>query len=203
MKPFRTKKFAENLLIFTDLCYNKEADGSGRCSMRFELKKWEMAFANSLAESANDVRIVSWLNEGFPNPYSLQDAEWFIGNVLSDGKAYHRAIVSDKKVIGGISAACKRGAMRFCADLGYWLAPDFWNKGLMTTAVGLFCEEMFSSSDVNRIQAEVFVPNVASCRVLEKCGFQKEGVLRQSVFKNGQFYDAAVYGLLASERGET
>lgn len=72
----------------------------------------------------------------------------------------------------------------------------------MTAAVGLFCEEMFSSSDVNRIQAEVFVPNFASCRVLEKCGFQKEGVLRQSVFKNGKFYDAAVYGLLASERGE-
>lgn len=170
--------------------------------MQFELKKWEMSFANSLAESANDVRIVRWLNEGFPNPYTLQDAERFIGNVLSDGKAYHRAIVSDEKVIGGISAACKRGAMRFCADLGYWLAPDFWNKGIMTAAVGLFCEEMFSSSDVNRIQAEVFVPNVASCRVLEKCGFQKEGVLRQSVFKNGKFYDAAVYGLLASERGE-
>lgn len=72
----------------------------------------------------------------------------------------------------------------------------------MTTAVGLFCEEMFSSSDVNRIEAVVFIPNAASCRVLEKCGFQKEGVLRQSVFKNGQFYDAAIYGLLASERGE-
>ena len=72
----------------------------------------------------------------------------------------------------------------------------------MTEAVGLFCKEIFSSTDVNRVQAEVFVPNVASCRVLEKCGFQKEGVLRQSAFKNGKFYDAAVYGLLASERGE-
>ena len=161
-----------------------------------------MSFANSLAESANDVRIVRWLNDGFPHPYTLQNAEQFIETVLSDGKAYHRAIISDKKVIGGISAACKRGAMRFCADLGYWLAPDFWSRGIMTEAVGLFCKEIFSSTDVNRVQAEVFVPNVASCRVLEKCGFQKEGVLRQSAFKNEKFYDAAVYGLLASERGE-
>ena len=98
--------------------------------MQFKLKKWEMSFANSLAESANDVRIVRWLNEGFPNPYTLQDAEWFIGNVLSDGKAYHRAIVSDEKVIGGISAACKRGAMRFCADLGYCLRRIFGIKAL-------------------------------------------------------------------------
>lgn len=170
--------------------------------MRFELKKWEISFADSLARSANDERIVCWLNDGFPHPYTLQDAERFIGNVLSDGGAYHRAIVSGENVIGGISAECKRGAMRFCAELGYWLAPDFWNKGIMTTAVGLFCEEIFSSSDVNRIEAVVFIPNAASCRVLEKCGFQKEGVLRQSVFKNGQFYDVAIYGLLASERGE-
>ena len=169
--------------------------------MQFELKNWETSFANSLAESANDVRIVRWLNDGFPHPYTLQNAEQFIANALSEG-AYHRAIISDGKVIGGISAVQKCGAMRFCADLGYWLAPDFWSRGIMTAAVGLFCREIFSSTDINRIEAVVFVPNAASCRVLEKCGFRKEGVLRQSVFKNGQFYDAAVYGLLASERGE-
>ena len=169
--------------------------------MQFELKNWETSFANSLAESANDVRIVRWLNDGFPHPYTLQNAEQFIANALSEGE-YHRAIISDGKVIGGISAVQKCGAMRFCADLGYWLAPDFWSRGIMTAAVGLFCREIFSSTDVNRIEAVVFVPNAASCRVLEKCGFRKEGVLRQSVFKNGQFYDAAVYGLLASERGE-
>ncbi len=169
--------------------------------MQFELKNWETSFANSLAESANDVRIVRWLNDGFPHPYTLQNAEQFIANALSEG-AYHRAIISDGKVIGGISAVQKCGAMRFCADLGYWLAPDFWSRGIMTAAVGLFCREIFSSTDVNRIEAVVFVPNAASCRVLEKCGFRKAGVLRQSVFKNGQFYDAAVYGLLASERGE-
>ncbi len=169
--------------------------------MQFELKNWETSFANSLAESANDVRIVRWLNDGFPHPYTLQNAEQFIANALSEG-AYHRAIISDGKVIGGISAVQKCGAMRFCADLGYWLAPDFWSRGIMTAAVGLFCREIFSSTDVNRIEAVVFVPNAASCRVLEKCGFRKEGVLRQSVLKNGQFYDAAVYGLLASERGE-
>ena len=169
--------------------------------MQFELKNWETSFANSLAESANDVRIVRWLNDGFPHPYTLQNAEQFIANALSEG-AYHRAIISDGKVIGGISAVQKCGAMRFCADLGYWLAPDFWSRGIMTAAVGLFCREIFSSTDVNRIEAVVFVPNAASCRVLEKCGFRKEGILRQSVFKNGQFYDAAVYGLLASERGE-
>ena len=169
--------------------------------MQFELKNWETSFANSLAESANDVRIVRWLNDGFPYPYTLQNAEQFIANALSEG-AYHRAIISDGTVIGGISAVQKCGAMRFCADLGYWLAPDFWSRGIMTAAVGLFSREIFSSTDVNRIEAVVFVPNAASCRVLEKCGFRKEGVLRQSVFKNGQFYDAAVYGLLASERGE-
>lgn len=98
--------------------------------MRFELKKWEISFADSLARSANDERIVCWLNDGFPHPYTLQDAERFIGNVLSDGGAYHRAIVSGENVIGGISAECKRGAMRFVPSSAIGLRRIFGIKAL-------------------------------------------------------------------------
>ena len=168
--------------------------------MNVELKEWKRTDAASLAESANDSRIVTWLNEGFPYPYTLQDAEKFIGQVLSDDLSIQRAIVAQGKVIGGIGAGRKRGALRYCAELGYWLSPPFWNRGIMTDAVRTFCREVFESTQISRLQAMVFAPNAASCRVLEKCGFQREGTLRQCVWKGGRCYDAVLYGLLAPKK---
>ncbi len=168
--------------------------------MDFELRKWDPSFAASLAESANDARIGRWLNEGFPYPYTLRDAEEFIGSALADELSVHAAVVCGEKVIGGIAAGRKRGALRHCAELGYWLAPEYWGKGVMTQAVRAFCGRVFSQTDIVRIQALVFSPNAASCRVLEKCGFRKEGVLCKSAFKNGQYFDTAIYALLAPEK---
>ena len=164
--------------------------------MDFELLQWELSLVPSLAESANDARITLWLNEGFPNPYTLEDAERFIDAAQKDSRAFHRAIVSEGKVLGGIDLAFNRGAMRYGADLGYWLTPACWGRGIMTEAVRRFCGTAFAETDICRIQAEVFAPNAASLRVLEKCGFCREGVKRRSVFKNGEFYDSIVMALI-------
>ena len=168
--------------------------------MDVELREWNRTDAASLAESANDSRIATWLNEGFPYPYTLQDAEKFIEQVLSDDLSIQRAIVAEGKVVGGIGAGRKRGALRYCAELGYWLSPSLWNGGVMTAAVRAFCGEVFETTQISRLQAMVFAPNAASCRVLEKCGFEREGVLRQCVRKDGRCYDAVLYGLLAPKK---
>lgn len=170
--------------------------------MDFCLNKWDSSYIFSLAENANDERIITWLNEGFPHPYTQKDAEGFIGMVQSDQNALHRAIVSQNRAIGGISLMLGSGAKRFNGELGFWLTPKFWGQGIMTDAVSLFCKEIFCVTKLKRIFAEVFVPNIASCRVLEKCGFSKEGVLHASVFKGGKFYDSVLYALVVSESGK-
>ena len=58
------------------------------------------------------------------------------------------------------------------AELGYYIAQEYWGKGIMTEAVKQICEYVFGSSDIIRIYAEPFAHNSASCRVLEKAGFQ-------------------------------
>lgn len=169
----------------------------------FTLEKWSKALAPSLAESANDERIPRFLRNTFPHPYTEECAVFFISAVekMRD-KGLFYAIVSEGRAIGGIDLTLQEDVHCRQAELGYWLNPNFWGKGIMTEAVGRICAEAFEKLPVNRIQAQVFGENAASCRVLEKCGFQREGVLRQSIFKNGIFYDERIYGLLASERGE-
>jgi RimJ/RimL family protein N-acetyltransferase len=63
----------------------------------------------------------------------------------------------------------------------------------MSAAVRATVEYVFSRDAVVRLEAPVFEWNPASMRVLEKCGFVREGVLRRSVFKDGQLIDTVLY----------
>lgn len=69
----------------------------------------------------------------------------------------------------------------------------------MTEAVKQICEYVFCKSDILRIYAESFAYNAASCRVLEKAGFQYEGTLRSNAVKNGKVIDMKMYSLLKTE----
>ena len=69
----------------------------------------------------------------------------------------------------------------------------------MTEAVKQICEYVFSKSDILRIYAEPFAYNIASCRVLEKAGFQYEGTLRSNAVKDGEVIDMKIYSLLRTE----
>lgn len=64
---------------------------------------------------------------------------------------------------------------------------------MTTEAVRQICEYVFSKSDIIRIYAEPFAYNSASCRVLEKAGFQYEGTLRSNAIKNGKVIDMKMY----------
>lgn len=85
------------------------------------------------------------------------------------------------------------------AELGYYVAEEYWGKGIMTKAVKQICEYVFDISDIIRIYAEPFACNRASCRVLEKAGFQYEGTLRSNAIKNGKVLDMKMYSLLKDE----
>ena len=81
------------------------------------------------------------------------------------------------------------------AELGYYLSEECWGKGIMTDAVRQLCEKIFSQTNIIRIFAEPFSHNIGSRRVLEKAGFQLEGILKNFVSKDGKIYDAAMYAL--------
>ena len=82
------------------------------------------------------------------------------------------------------------------AEIGYLLTPEYESGGIMTEATILFCELVFDTLNLRRITSKVCVPNIASWRVLEKNGFQQEGLIRQGFVKNGQVYDYKIMGKL-------
>lgn len=134
-----------------------------------------------------------------PYPYSEEHAEQFLHIVDKStsrhGHPVHFAIrEKDEKLIGGCGfdgLACGHRA-----EIGYWLARPYWGQGIMTEVVGAACDFAVAQWQLVRITAHVFVFNTASARVLEKCGFQFEGLLRKHHRKDGRFLDSKLYALV-------
>ena len=81
------------------------------------------------------------------------------------------------------------------AEFGYWLGEPYWGRGIATAAARAMVGFAFSAFPWVRLEAGVFEWNQASMRVLKKAGFEREGVLRQSVRKDGQFLDRVMYAI--------
>ena len=166
--------------------------------MKVEIRKWRLTDAKDLAAALSNQKILDNLRDGLPYPYTEQDGQDFISAMLAadEDKTFAFAITVDEKVIGSIGAFRQGNIHRLTAELGYYIAEEYWDKGIMTEAVKQLCDYVFSHTDIIRIFAEPFAYNSASCRVLEKAGFQYEGTLRNNAVKNGKVLDMKMYARL-------
>ena len=170
--------------------------------MNFILRPWRREDVEDVLRYANSDKIARNLRNIFPYPYIRTDAETFIESCIAadETRQMFRAIEAEGHAVGSI--ALSRGSDIHCmtAELGYWLAEDYWGRGIMTEAVRQICEEGFELwDDLVRIYAEPFAHNTASRRVLEKAGFQLEGVMRHGVCKRARIYDCCMYALLVED----
>ncbi len=169
--------------------------------MKCGIRKWKLSDAKDLAAALSNKKVQDNLRDGLSYPYTEQDGKDFISAMLSadENETYAFAITADNIVIGSVGIFRQGNIHRKTAELGYYVAEEYWGKGIMTEAVRKICEYVFSRSDIIRIYAEPFANNKASCRVLEKAGFQYEGTLRSNAVKNGKVIDMKMYSLLKEE----
>lgn len=165
------------------------------------IRKWKLSDAKDLATALSNTKIQDNLRDGLPYPYTEQDGIDYISAMLSadENETFAFAITVDGKVIGSIGVFRQGNIHRLTAELGYYIAEEYWGKGIMTEAVIQICEYVFDKSDIIRIFAEPFAHNAASCRVLEKAGFQYEGTLRNNAIKNGKVIDMKMYSRLKTQ----
>lgn len=100
------------------------------------------------------------------------------------------------EAIGEIGFVVQLDVHRFGAEIGFWLSEEHWGKGVMTAALSYVSQYAFDEMELVRIYADVQARNEGSRRVLEKCGFELEGVMKKHVYKDGQFIDQLVLALV-------
>ncbi len=161
---------------------------------QFIIRPFKKMDETDYAKYANNKKISLNMHR-LPYPFTIKDARKRIDFFIKEYKKRKPnfitlAIEIDGEVVGWISANKFEG---HSCSIGYWLAEKHWGKGLMTKIVKKFVSQIFKKYKLKRIEADVYDHNPASMRVLEKCGFKKEGILRKKYLKDGKYLDTHIY----------
>lgn len=160
------------------------------------LRSWKSEDKNELILNANNYKIWRNLTHMFPYPYTEQDAEFWIKFANEPSPSRHLAIEFEGILVGGIGIIAGEGIHCRTGQFGYWLGEPHWGKGIATAAARGMAEYARLNLPFARLEAGVFGWNAPSMRVLEKVGFVREGILKQSVFKDGELIDCVMYALV-------
>jgi RimJ/RimL family protein N-acetyltransferase len=167
---------------------------------QIHLSAFRLSDKSALQELLND-RDIYERTLRIPFPYTDKDSDEWLALVAKiteqQGQPVHFAIrTADEGLIGGCGFEGLQIGTTHRSEVGYWLAKPFWGRGIMTAVVGRLCRHAFEEFALVKITAHVFASNQASARVLEKCGFVQEGLLRKQYLKDGKLLDARLFALL-------
>lgn len=163
---------------------------------RCVIRSWERSDVPALVRNADHHIVWRNLRDRFPYPYTRAAGEAWVRAARAEHPESSFAIEYGGEAVGGIGLLMQEDVARHSAEVGYWLGPESWGQGLATEALRGFTDWAFANLDICRLFANVFEWNPASCRVLEKAGFELEGRLRKSVTKEGQIIDQFLYALV-------
>lgn len=167
---------------------------------RLRIRRADAMDIDALFELRSDKEIMKYIPK--PAATSLNEIAEFLK--LTDEKIEKNEMINwmitlkdDPKMIGTIGYYYIKPE-HYRAEIGYMLLPKFQGNGYITEAIAEVVKYGFSTMQLHSIEAVVDPLNLSSCRVLEKCGFIKEGHFKENEFYNGEFIDSVVYSKLNS-----
>ena len=168
---------------------------------RILLRPFELSDGPRVKKLAGDKSIAdTTLN--IPHPYKDGMAEeWILTHQskFENEELVNCAIILKpiQELIGAIGLTIDKRFNR--AELGYWVAKEYWNQGYCTEASKVILKYGFHELGLHRIIATHIIRNPASGKVMEKIGMKKEGILREHVIKWDKYEDVVSYGILKKE----
>jgi len=165
------------------------------------VRPWRLADAGAIAHHANNPKIGRNLRDGFPSPYTIDDAISFIQRAMELQPLCRFAIVVEGEPVGSIGFTLHANVERVGAELGYFLGEAHWGRGITTEAVRAVTAYAIRTHGLTRVYAVPYAWNPASFRVLEKAGYVCEGRMRRSAVKDGEIIDQLLYAFVVEEPG--
>jgi Acetyltransferases, including N-acetylases of ribosomal proteins len=166
---------------------------------RLVLRLIDEADVQDVFEFTSDPEVVK-LTGLFTLHQNYEETQGYIQSCL-DGYKRHGSILwaieskISKKVIGVFNLYAY-SPKHYKAEIGYALSRNYWGKGIATEATQAIMNFGFDVLGLHRIQATFDPRNIASGRVLEKSGFQYEGLLRDYYFLRNEFCDRVMVSVI-------
>ena len=166
----------------------------------FTLRRPEPRDAENLYKYQNDWEVTQLLG-GFSKNRSMQDIyEWIeFHRTRTDEIVWVIAAKSDDTCLGHVGLYQIDHRVRsaeFAISIGN---KDWWGKGLGGQIAQLVIRYGFRQLNLHRIHITVLATNLRSIRMCEKVGFKTEGCIRHGQFRDGQYVDVLIMGLLEEE----
>ncbi len=159
------------------------------------LEPYRWSMIDDLITAADDERIPVYMGDQFATPYTREAAEEWLDIATSSDPPLQYAIYVNGDFAGGLGAFLLEAENAGVAEIGWWLGPEHWGRGIATAAARAFIDEMFNNRGLMRLWAPVMHPNKGSARVAEKAGMRLEGVAPSQYVKRGVRYDQLNYGI--------
>ena len=165
-----------------------------------ELREYREMDAVSNQKYANNLNVSRNLLNIFPYPYTIEDSRWWTTVGYKEIAGIHKAIDLEGECIGSIGITPVENEYKHSWEVAYWLGEPHWGKGYGTEALGLITTYAFQNTDAKRLFAQVLASNIASQKILDKCGYQLEGILKRSVYSESEndFVDEYLYAQTGS-----
>ncbi|MGB7606187.1 MAG: GNAT family protein [Lutisporaceae bacterium] len=161
-------------------------------------KKEDMPLAQQFL---NDAETKKFLSPGIPYQITLEEEyKWFENqSAFKDTYSFAVETIEDGKYIGGCGVN-KLDWKNSVAVVGIFIGDkNYWGKGYGTDAMKVLVKFIFEQMNINKIKLFVYSFNERAVKSYEKCGFVREGVLRQEMFRDGKYNDEYVMGILRDE----
>ena len=112
------------------------------------------------------------------------------------GYAFFLTRQSDDAIVGGLTLSNIRRGVTQAGSVGYWIGAPYARRGYMSAGIGAALDFVFETLNLHRLEAACLLNNEASIKLLEKTGFQREGLARRYLKINGTWQDHLIYAQL-------
>ena len=140
-------------------------------------------------------------NAGWPAHKNIEETKKVLSTMIYRNETFAIVNKANNKVIGSIGVyKDEKRSNPFCCMLGYVLNENYWGKGIMCEVLQGMITYIFKNTNINLISIYHFPNNFRSRRVIEKCGFKYEGILRKvTSMYDGSIQDNVCYSLTRVE----
>ncbi len=166
-------------------------------SNRLQLRQFTNSDLNNVFEGLSHPEVIRYYGINFDSLEATKEQiEWFAELEKNETGIWWAVCSTDGKEFYGAGGFNDWQKENKKAEVGFWLLPEYWGKGLMSEAMPLICEYGFKEMGLHRIEGFVDPRNANCKKAVEKLNFKYEGTMVDCEIKNGEYLSIDIYAKL-------
>ncbi|HET8865042.1 MAG TPA: GNAT family protein [Gracilimonas sp.] len=166
-------------------------------TQRLVLRKIVASDLDHIFEGLSHPEVIKYYGISFATKESAKEQmKWFSDHEKNETGIWWAVCSNDNGEFFGAGGLNDINKEHRKAEIGFWLLPEYWNKGFMTEAMPEIINYGFEKLDLHRIEGFVESENTNCKKVLDKLSFTYEGTMRDAELKNGKYISIDIYAKL-------